>query len=113
MFCRAYCIFVFMKVYVSGKITGTSDYEEKFAERAYELKKAGYTPVNPVPLIKWRSSILKRELTHAECMKFCLEWLSDCEGINFLPDWQNSPGAKEEHDFAVAHDKVIVELKFR
>ncbi|MCQ2081602.1 MAG: DUF4406 domain-containing protein [Lachnospiraceae bacterium] len=101
-----------MKVYVAGKITGTSDYEKKFADRAFQLKRMGYDVVNPVPLIKFRTEVAGRELSHDECMKFCLDWLNDCDGINLLPDWKDSEGAREEYDFAVSHGKSIVDIKF-
>lgn len=101
-----------MKVYIAGKITGTTDYEKRFADRAWQLKKMGYTVVNPVPLIKFRMEVEGRELTHGECMKYCIGWLSDCDGINMLPGWEDSEGAREEYEYAVSHGKSIIDMKW-
>ena len=99
-----------MKVYIAGKITGTTDYKSRFAERAFQLKKLGYTPVNPVPVIEYYQSLENRLLSHDECMKILIPYLDDCEGISLLKGWEDSPGAREEYEYAVTHDKIQVDV---
>lgn len=99
-----------MKVYIAGKITGTRDYKKRFADRAYQLKNMGYDPVNPVPIIEYHQNLENRLLSHDECMKILLPYLEDCEGINMLKGWEDSPGAREEYVFATTHNKIQVDI---
>ena len=39
-----------VSVYISGPITGTDDYMERFKEAEAKLREAGYDPVNPAEI---------------------------------------------------------------
>lgn len=39
-----------MTIYISGKITGTTDYLNRFKEAEQHLKKAGHEVINPAEL---------------------------------------------------------------
>lgn len=87
-----------MKVYISGPITGTEDYKERFRMAEMELRHVGHIPVNPVTI----SEKLGKNLPHEAYMKRDIEWLITCEGIYMLPGWENSEGAKVEKMIADA-----------
>ena len=40
-----------MKIYISGKITGTTDYMDRFGNKQRELEQKGYEVVNPALII--------------------------------------------------------------
>lgn len=99
-----------MKVYISGPITGNENYVYEFKQREKELFESGYKPVSPVTSGRLLKKKLGREPSWEEYIEDALKVLKDCEGINFLPGWEKSRGAKIEHDFAVENNIVIVQI---
>lgn len=86
-------------VYISGAITGTTDYEERFAKTKNELEKKGFQVCNPVelePLVKLHS----KNPHWADYMRTCIRFFSVCDSIYMLKGWQDSRGAKLEHHIA-------------
>ena len=77
-----------MKVYLSGKITGDSDYRKKFEAVQNELTSYGYVVFNP--------AVLPDGFEYEDYMSLDLLILSRCDAIYLLRDWKNSPGAKRE-----------------
>lgn len=76
-----------MRIYISGKITGQSNFKELFAVAEQELSKQGYEVINPVNLQhnhdkRWHSY-----------MKSCLKAMLDCDAIYMLSNWMHSEGA--------------------
>lgn len=90
-------------VYISGKITGTSDYMERFKLAEDKLKAQGYKVVNPAYI----SSLLP-ELSHEEYMEIDLLLLKHADILYQLEDWQYSKGANQEYGFAMALGMEIV-----
>ncbi len=86
-----------MIVFVSGPMTGLPDHNyPAFHEASLQLRKAGYTVVNPaaagtVPGWAWRDYII-RGLTD----------LIRCDGVALLDGWTASPGAQMEMRVALA-----------
>lgn len=80
------------RIYISGAITGTDDYMERFAEAERYLSKAGYEVVNPAKL----DLIMPKTATHEEYMDMCITLLKMCDGIYMLRGWQDSKGANLE-----------------
>ena len=93
-----------MRVYLSGAITGTDDYMERFAKAERELTEQGYSVVNPAKV----NAQLPEDTTYEEYMKmsFCL--LSLCDVAYFLNGWRNSNGANREYGYAYANDMLII-----
>ena len=81
-----------MKVYLSGKITGDSNYRQKFKAMEEELLSYGYVVFNP--------AILPDGFDYEDYMALDLLILSRCDAICLLCDWKNSPGAKREYEEA-------------
>ena len=88
-----------MRVYISGAITGTNDYRERFARAEDELRGKGYTPVNPVKISDVITDMMP-DATHDDYMAIDLALLSRCDAIYQMYGWINSKGAVMEHDLA-------------
>ena len=92
-----------MKIYISGKITGDSDYKGKFARAEEKLKAAGHVVMNP--------AILPDGFEYDEYMRICLVMLDVCDAIYLLTDWRQSEGARKEYNHAmwVGKDAIFEE----
>jgi hypothetical protein len=88
------------KCYIAGKITGDQEYYEKFQRALFKLRAQGYTVVTP--------TILPDGLTHDDYMHICFSLVDVCDVCFFLPDWEDSPGAQEEHRYALHTGKIII-----
>lgn len=96
-----------MKVYISGPITGTIDYMERFAEAQKELEAKGYEVVNPALI----NSNLPKCTTWDEYMRVSLVLLDLCDAIYMLKGWADSNGASLEYFTAKkSRIKIIEEL---
>lgn len=83
------------KCYISGKITGTTDYEERFAAAAKEVIQLGMIPVNPVTLLH------NHDKSWCSYMRESLSAQLQCEAIYFLKDFNQSGGAEIERYLAL------------
>lgn len=82
------------KIYISGKITGNKNYKQEFEAAEMLLKLAGYYPVNPA------REHLPDGATWADYMRHDIKLLCNCDGLYMLKDWQESKGARVEHQLA-------------
>lgn len=94
-----------MKVYISGMVTSLpiEEARENFSQAQETLEKYGFEVVNPLnnglsPDDPW--------LAH---MKVDIKLLMDCDAIYMLNNWEDSRGAKIEHDLAVSLGYNIIE----
>lgn len=85
-----------MTLYISGPITGTHDYQERFAAAQKMLEAAGHQVINPV--------LLPHEDTNdwKACMRLCIQAMRGADGVCMLDGWLDSRGAVIEWD--LAHD---------
>ena len=74
------------KIYISGKITGDTNYRAKFFKEANRLLSLGYEPVNPAALVL-------TDVSWEDAMKTVLTAMLLCEGVSLLPCWKKSKGA--------------------
>lgn len=95
------------RVYISGKVTGTSDYVEKFAFYEKKLRDLGYEVINPVAF----NALLPQDLDYDDFMTVCYTLLSLCDYIFLIDDWVDSNGAKLELKYAIEHNIKILEEK--
>ncbi len=93
------------RVYISGPITNNPNHFSQFLEAFGKLWKDGYNPFNPCTIV------LGDDATWADYMKADLHELLDCDAIYMLPGWQESRGAKIEHDLALSLGMVEIFLK--
>lgn len=93
-----------MRVYISGAITGTDDFMERFKAVEDRLTREGMSVINPAHA----NSYMPKDATYEEYMKvsFCL--LDMCEAIYMMDGWNKSCGANREYAYALAKDKIIM-----
>lgn len=95
---RTYNSFRYPKCYISGKVTGTEDYEERFKRAEEQVRALGFEPINPVAV----NAILPEETSWLEYMKMSIAMLTrdDCKSIFMLDGWEYSTGASIEWGLA-------------
>ena len=93
-----------MKIYISGAITGTDDYMERFAKAEKELTEQGYSVVNPARV----NAQLPEDTSYEEYMKMSFCMIDMCDSIYMLQGWSESCGANREYGYALAKDMIIM-----
>lgn len=85
-----------MKIYISGKISGTdlTETRKRFAAVAKAIKRLGYEPVNPS-----ENGLTEHDTWEAHIVKD-IATLLQCKAIYMLQGWQDSKGARIEHHIA-------------
>ena len=84
------------KCYIAGKITGTTDYKERFKVGEWEVGRLRMTPINPVTLPH------KHDKQWQSYMKECIAELLKCDCIFLLNGWEKSKGATMELEIAAS-----------
>ena len=85
-----------MKIYISGKISGTdlTKTRKRFAAVAKAMKRIGIEPVNPL-----ENGLTEHDTWKAHMLKDIADLLQ-CKAIYMLQGWQDSKGACIEHYIA-------------
>lgn len=89
------------KVYISGRITGLDGYEQIFAEAEKDLQARGAITWNPAVLS------LNPGFNWEDYMRVCLPAIDFCDAIYMLENWQESRGARQEHEYALLAGKRV------
>lgn len=89
-----------MKVYIAGKITGDPNYREKFETAKKSLEAEGNTVMNPAEL--------PDGMRPKDYMQICISMIYAADTVAFLPDWNESKGARIEHDLCTYIGKPTV-----
>ena len=93
-----------MKIYISGAISNTDDFMERFAKAEKELTEQGYSVVNPANV----NAQLPEDTSYDEYMKMCFCMLGMCDSIYMIKGWEKSCGANREYGYALAKDMIIM-----
>lgn len=93
-----------MKIYISGAITDTNDYMERFAKAEKELTERGYSVVNPAKV----NAQLPEDTGYEDYMNMCFCMLDMCIAIYMLDGFEKSCGANRELGYALAKDMIIM-----
>ena len=92
-----------MKLYLSGAITVTDDYMDRFsmAEKSLEVE---HTIINPAKV----NAQLPSDTDYEDYMKMSFCMLDMCDGIYLLKGWEKSCGSNRELGYAMAKGKIIL-----
>ena len=82
-----------MKAYIAGKITGDSTYREKFQIWKKVFEAAGFIVLNPAELPEGMNS--------SDYMRICFAMIDCADVVVFLPDYNQSLGARLEYDYCM------------
>lgn len=93
-----------MRVYISGPITGTTNYMLRFARAEAVLQIQGYDVFNPARV----NQGMPKVSTWEDYMKVAEAVLSCCDTIYMLQGWENSRGAVREYHLAMAAGMVVL-----
>ena len=94
-----------MKVYISGPISGTDDYMQRFQTVADILTARGYDVVNPAE----ENSHFPVGTSWERYMGESLRMLCECDAICMMRNWIRSNGAQLEYIVATRMGKVVME----
>ena len=78
-----------MRIYISGKITGTTDFMERFDRIEQELYEEGHEVVNPAR----ENAHLPKDTSWEGYMAESLKMLCECDAIYLMDGWRESRGA--------------------
>lgn len=88
------------KVYIAGKINGLKNYREIFKQAEDKLIKEGHVVMNP--------SVLGEGFPYTYYMPICLAMLEACDTVYMLSNWEDSKGARVEHEYANIQQRKII-----
>ena len=92
-----------MKIYISGAISNTDDFMERFAKAEKKLTEQGWSVVNPAKV----NAQLPEDTNYEEYMKMCFCMLDMCDSICMLKDWEKSCGSNRELGYSMAKKKTV------
>ena len=90
-----------MKIYIAGKITGDPNYKEKFSAEAEKLERAGNIVLNP--------ATLPEGMKPEDYMRICFAMIDSADIVSFLPDAEESEGARLEKEYCKYIKKAWVD----
>lgn len=102
------------RIYLSGPITGTTDYVERFAAYVTYLifnSEEGVEVVNPIALYESLKKELGCEPSYEQIMAVDLEELPKCDTIALMPHWEKSDGCRREVKLAADNGLVFMYLR--
>ena len=99
------------RIYISGPITGTTDYKERFAAAADFLRKGGYKPVNPTTMFGWFQFIFEKFPYRLQVLIDCLVLAFTCDAIYLMADYKFSRGATLEKAVADFCNMTVIEAR--
>ena len=92
-----------MKAYIAGKITGDKNYRRKFQTAREKLEEHGFTVINPAEL--------PEGMRPEDYMRICLAMMDSADIVAFLPDYDQSRGARLEWEWCQYVSKQTMYLE--
>lgn len=92
------------RIYISGPITGTDDYMERFAAAEKKLTERGNMVYNPAKICAG----MPEGTIYEEYMTVALTLLNMADTIYMLEGWQESWGANREYGYAIEKGKAVI-----
>lgn len=89
-----------MKIFISGQITGIENYWERFNEAEERLTSSGHLVLNPANL--------PVGFDGSDYMLIAYAMIEVCDAVLMLEGWNNSQGARTEHEKAIKTQKTII-----
>lgn len=89
-----------MKIYIAGKITGDSNYQQKFMKARKQFEQSGHIVISP--------AVLPEGMTPGDYMKICFAMIDVADAVAFLRDWKDSAGARLEMEYCKYINKQIL-----
>lgn len=80
-----------MKIYIAGKINGDAEYQEKFRRAQKLLEDQGFVVLSP--------AVMPEGMRPADYMRICFAMMDSADVVAFLPDYDQSRGARLEFDW--------------
>lgn len=87
-----------MRIYISGPITGTEGYRERFEAAEKMINAAGYVAINPEKVNRQLPVV-----EHKDYMLTSIAMLQMCDAVLMLPGWKESRGCVMEFEYAYEH----------
>jgi len=83
-------------IFIAGKVSGLPKDQviDKFERIVHELSSLGYKIITP-------ASLQDRAKSWEDATRDNIRYMLECDEVHFLPDWQESRGAKLERDIAI------------
>jgi hypothetical protein len=91
-------------IYISGAISGTDDYIERFKRAEEHFKFMEWAVINPAEVL----NPLKDVLDYETMMDINFKLLDYADAIYMLKGWEQSRGANREFGFALGSCKEII-----
>lgn len=98
-----------MRIYISGPISYTKDFKERFrmAVKFLSSEYSNATIVNPSVMAD--VFITKKEkISHKEYMDLAFHLMKNCDCIYLLKGWQTSVGCNQEYGYATAKGMICL-----
>lgn len=93
-----------IKVYVSGQITGTDDFMDRFSAAEKKLTEQGYSVINPAKV----NAQMPEDTSYDGYMEMSQTMLKQADVIYMLKGWELSNGANTEFAWALEWGKMIM-----
>lgn len=92
-----------MIVYISGPITGKSNYKDIFHAAEKKLRMGGVEVINPAEI----ADLFPKSFKHGDYMDIDFALLDKADAILMLDGWASSTGCCMELGYAKAKGKVV------
>ena len=92
-----------VRIFISGAVTGTTDYYQRFLDAEMKLKEKGFIVFNPIRV----HQEMPDDCTYQEYMNISIELLKMCDAVFMMKDYERSNGAKAEFAYMFSVGKPI------